>query len=434
MYKKFRYKTKLGVPHTNGKCSVMIRVTYGGDRVDMYTGISVMPKQWSENKERVKQGCNVDGSEYNVLNETLDKQEKYIEKYFNDADTRSVEASLGDLKERFNRAFKSSNKEQSNEFFYMFDKFREETANVKGWQKDRVEMFERLENKVKDFKPDIRFSDLSTSTMEAFKVYLSKTMYNDALSKHLTYFKQFITWCKKRNCQIHEEFFAYEPTLPKSKKAVRYLTLDELDTLFNLTFNGKEGIERARDIFIFQCYTALRVSDVRQLRHDNITQNDKGDYYIDILTEKDDDRLQYRLAKRAVFIYKKYKDFVYEDGLVFPVITPQKYNEHLKELGKIANLQGEWIDYEYRLNEKIVVKTPKQDLSTHTARRTFIVTALNEGVSTDIISLITSHSDVKAMKPYIKANTRGTDAVIAAIDKASKKKEKKTKTKKKSAS
>jgi len=412
----------------------MIRVTYGGDRVDMYTGISVMPKQWSENKERVKQGCNVDGSEYNVLNETLDKQEKYIEKYFNDADTRSVEASLGDLKERFNRAFKSSNKEQSNEFFYMFDKFREETANVKGWQKDRVEMFERLENKVKDFKPDIRFSDLSTSTMEAFKVYLSKTMYNDALSKHLTYFKQFITWCKKRNCQIHEEFFAYEPTLPKSKKAVRYLTLDELDTLFNLTFNGKEGIERARDIFIFQCYTALRVSDVRQLRHDNITQNDKGDYYIDILTEKDDDRLQYRLAKRAVFIYKKYKDFVYEDGLVFPVITPQKYNEHLKELGKIANLQGEWIDYEYRLNEKIVVKTPKQDLSTHTARRTFIVTALNEGVSTDIISLITSHSDVKAMKPYIKANTRGTDAVIAAIDKASKKKEKKTKTKKKSAS
>lgn len=434
MYRKFRYKTKLGVSNTSGRCSVIIRVTRGGERIDLYTGITVLPKQWNENKERVKQGCNVDGSEYNVLNETLDKQEKYIEKYFNDADTRSVEASLGDLKERFNRAFKSSNKEQSNEFFYMFDKFREETANVKGWQKDRVEMFERLENKVKDFKPDIRFSDLSTSTMEAFKVYLSKTMYNDALSKHLTYFKQFITWCKKRNCQIHEEFFAYEPTLPKSKKAVRYLTLDELDTLFNLTFNGKEGIERARDIFIFQCYTALRVSDVRQLRHDNITQNDKGDYYIDILTEKDDDRLQYRLAKRAVFIYKKYKDFVYEDGLVFPVITPQKYNEHLKELGKIANLQGEWIDYEYRLNEKIVVKTPKQDLSTHTARRTFIVTALNEGVSTDIISLITSHSDVKAMKPYIKANTRGTDAVIAAIDKASKKKEKKTKTKKKSAS
>lgn len=400
----------------------MIRVTYGGGRVDLYTGITVLPKQWNEKKERIKQGCVVDGAEYNVLNDTLDEQEKFVRDYFNNSAIRSTAPSLNDLKERFNHAFKASSKTQSSEFFYMFDRFREETASKNGWQKDRKDMFERLERKLKDFKPDIRFSDLSITTMEAFKVYLSKTMYNDALGKHLTYFKQFISWCKKKKCQIHEEFFDYEPHLPKSKKAVRYLTLDELDRLYNLSLDGKEGLERARDIFLFQCYTALRVSDVRQLKHENITKNEEGYYIIDILTEKDDDRIHFRLPNRAVSIYTKYKDNVYENGLVFPVISPQKYNEHLKELGKVADLQGEWIDYEYRLTEKVVVKTKKRDLSTHTARRTFIVTAMNEGVSLDLIALITSHSDVKAMKPYIKANTRGTDAVIAAIDKSSTKK------------
>ena len=420
MIKKFRYNTKIGVPNTSGKCSVIIRVSFCGGRIELYTGITVLPKQWNQSRQRIKQGCRVDGYEYNVLNDLLEEQEKFVQEYFNNCASRSTEPSLHDLKDRFNHRFKSSEKEQSDEFFFMFDKFREEMSQIKGWQKDRKEMFLRLENKVRAFKPNIKFSDLNVTTMDAFKVYLSKTMYNDALDKHLAYFKQFITWCKKKNCSIHEEYFTYQPKLPKAKKDVRYLTLDELDTIYNLTFNNKDGLERARDIFIFQCYTALRVSDVNQLKHENIKE-EEGKLYIDIVTEKDDDRVHYRLASRAVSVYNKYKENVYENGLVFPVISPQKYNEHLKRLGKEANLQGEWIDYEYRLNEKIIIRTPKHELSTHTARRTFIVTAMNEGVSLDIIALITSHSDVKAMKPYIKANARGTETVIEAIDKTSQK-------------
>ena len=53
----------------------------------------------------------------------------------------------------------------------------------------------------------------------------------------------------------------------------------------------------------------------------------------------------------------------------------------------------------------------------NTARRTFIVTAMNEGVSTDLIMLITGHSDYNVMRPYIKANLKGTSSVIDALDK-----------------
>lgn len=104
---------------------------------------------------------------------------------------------------------------------------------------------------------------------------------------------------------------------------------------------------------------------------------------------------------------------------MFPVLSNQKYHDHLKELGKLAGLKGEWIDYEFKLQEKIEVRIPKEDLASHTARRTFVVTAYNEGVPLDLIMLITSHSDVKAMKPYLKGNLKGSNRVIEALNKAS---------------
>ena len=416
---KFSYHTRHTVPNSSGRCSVIIRVTYGGKRTDLYTGITVRPNQWNEQKERVKQGCTVDGYLYNVLNAKLKKQEEFVEDYFNNSELRSATTSLADLRERFRHKFRMSEEALSDEFFFQFDKFLKETAGESGWSANRKEQMKRLRDKVKEFKPDIKFADLSTETMDSFKVFLSKTMWNDALMKHLQYFKQFVTWASKRGFKVHEEYFAYEPKLPKAKKEVRYLTLDELDTICGLTFPGREGLERSRDIFIFSCYTALRVSDICQLKRENITIDERGDYYIDLLTEKDDDRVHFKLAKRAVGIYRKYEKNVYENNLAFPVISPPKYNEHLRELGKAADLKGEWIDYEYRLNEKIVVKVPKRDLSSHTARRTFIVTAINEGVDPALIALITSHSDLKSMAPYIRMNTKGSNKVIAALDRAS---------------
>lgn len=72
-------------------------------------------------------------------------------------------------------------------------------------------------------------------------------------------------------------------------------------------------------------------------------------------------------------------------------------------------MQGEWIDYQYKLDKVEDVKIPKSDLTSHTARRTFVVTALNEGIEEgielDLIAQITSHSDVEVMRPYI-ASTR----------------------------
>lgn len=426
---KFKIQTGLTVPNSSNACSVRIRVSFQSKRVDLYTGIMLLPKQWNEDKQRVKQGCNVNGYEYNVLNDTIEKQEKFVRDYFNLSATREVQPSLEDLKNRFNKKFKATSEKQTEEFFYAFEQFRKQQEQARAWKQDMIDVFARLEEKVKAFKPDMKFSDLSIPTMNSFMEDLSKTMYNDALIKHLSYFKQFVTWCQKRHYPIHEDYFTFEPRLQKAKKAVRFLTVEELNKIWELDLSKDFQLDRTRDFFVFQCYTALRYSDIAQLRHDNIYKKG-GNYYIELLTEKDEDRIGFKLASRAEEIYHKYEHMVLEGRKVFPVLSNQKYNDRLKELGKEAELKGEWVDYEFRLAEKIEVKTPKADLSTHTARRTFVVMAYNEGIPLEQIAMITSHSDVSKMKPYYTVLTKSTDKVIDAIDRVGEKKPKKKANKK----
>ena len=396
---KLRTNTTLSKIRKDGRASIIIRATYNG-RVDLYSGYNIKPSLWNVSRQRVKQGAKVDGILYNIINSSLDNMEDFCIEYVNATLARGEVPSAEELKLQFNYKYKLGKKDKSNEFYYLFDKFIEERKESKGWGQDMIDVFNRLKLKWQTYRPQMTFDLLSVSTMDGFKVELAKTMYNDAIEKHLSYFKQFVNWARDKNYRINPEYFSYKPKLPKAKKAVRYLTLEELNTIYTLDLSHNEALDKVRDIFVFQCYTALRYSDVAQLKRENIKVGEDGNYEIDILTEKDDDRISFRLPQRAVAIYKK-------------------YNEHLKELGEVADLKGEWVDYEYRLNEKIVIRIPKKDLTSHTARRTFVVSALNEGVSAELISAITSHSVIASMKPYIKANKRGTNIVIDAINKVS---------------
>ncbi len=397
--------------------TLRIRVTHGSMRIDLRTRIKIDPKLWDKWKQKVKQGYHLNGESYNDVNSAITTYIQYVNDYFYECELTKRDPVLSDLRNKFNYTFKRTNKQRSSEFFLLFDEFITEQSGVKGWGKDMIDVYTRLRDKLKRFNPELTFLSLNTKTLEAFKVYLSENMYNDALKKNLAYLKSFVKWAKKKHYTVCEDFDNYKPKLPKSHIEVKYLSLEELDCIYNLKLEEGSALDQTRDFFIFQCYTALRYSDLKQLRPKNITKLDDGTYILRLLTEKDDDDVSYPLAKRAVEIYEKYSKHVYDGGRLFPILSNQKYNDHLKELGKAAGLKGEWIDYEYRLQEKIAVHTPKCDLSTHTARRTFIVTALNEGVSTNLIMLITSHSDYKAMTPYIKATMKGAGKVINALDK-----------------
>jgi site-specific recombinase XerD len=253
--------------------------------------------------------------------------------------------------------------------------------------------------------------------MNDYLKFLARTMLNEKIDKNLEKVREFLKWAKLKKYPVNDDFFLYKPKLPSSHKEVRYLTTTEVSHLLELDLNNRIALEQTRDFFVFQCFTGLRYSDLQKLKRTNIIQEGE-EYCLDILTKKDKDRIHYKLPKNAVSIYLKYAEFEYDDNALFPVLSNQKYNEHLKELGEIAGIEGEYVDYQCRLSEIEEVRSLRRDMQSHDARRTFVVMALNMGIDLNTIALLTSHSDLKAMRPYVQLNDKGKDKVIDAINAA----------------
>jgi len=161
---------------------------------------------------------------------------------------------------------------------------------------------------------------------------------------------------------------------------------------------SKKYLEQVRDVFCFCCFTGLRYSDVLNLKRSNIK-----DDYIEITTIKTNDPLQIDLNTYSRTILEKYNDFPFADDKCLPVISNQKMNKYLKELGQIAKMNESELVVYYKGNERIEETFQKwQLLSTHAGRKTFVSNALFLNIPAEVIMSWTGHKDHKVMENYYK--------------------------------
>ena len=420
---KYGIHKRRTTPRKNGFSSIIFNVQYRNKTYRLFSGISVLDSQWNEKKECVKQGIRVNGVPYTELNKRLNDEEQFVIDYFGECIIKHKEPVFSELKDRFNGKFNNRDSKGGEEFYYYFEKYIETQSKSRAWNKSMIDKHKRIAKGLQKNHPHLKFSDLSVTMMqrilEDWTVGLDgEGTYNDYISATLSCFRSFVKWAKSKNCIINEEFFSFNPKLRCAIIEPRYLTVSEVKQISDIDLSDSASLIGVRDFFLFQCGTALRYSDLRGLKKDDITLHDDGKYYINMVTQKNKKRIRFPLTQIALDIYLKYKDIPYPNNVLFPVISNQKYNKHLKELGERAGLKGEWIDHQWRLDKEIIVSHPKKDLGTHVARRTFISTAINEGVSPELIALITSHSSLKEMAPYIGLSTTGAIRVTDAFDDA----------------
>ena len=161
-------------------------------------------------------------------------------------------------------------------------------------------------------------------------------------------------------------------TIDRKSKEVQYLTNDEVEIIRNKQMNDR--LERIKDLFLFQCYTALSYSDMAQITKDDI-QQEQGMYYIRKARQKTKVVFFTVLSNEAMNILKKY-------DYVLPLLSNQKYNSYLKEIGAMCNLSKE--------------------LHSHLARHTCATRLLNEGIPMEIVAKVLGHTTTKMTQHYAK--------------------------------
>ena len=208
-------------------------------------------------------------------------------------------------------------------------------------------------------------------------------MRNSTIGKQLSFLKWFLRWSFKQGMHSNNAYDTFKPKPKDTQKKIIFLTWEELNRLREFKIPPtKQALERVRDIFLFQCFTGLRYSDVFNLRRSDI----KGDH-IEVTTVKTSDSLIIELNDHSRAILEKYKDVKFENDKALPVITNQKMNDYLKELAELAEINEPVRQTYYKGNERIDEVTPKYALlGTHAGRRTFIGNALALGIPPQVVT------------------------------------------------
>lgn len=386
---------------------IRMRVNFASKRIEFTTGYRIDAAKWDTDKQRVRNGCtNKLKQSASEINASLLGYYTEVQEIFKKFEVEEIMPTPEQIKEAFSVLHKpieeeiKPRKSTPNAFYKVFDEFVSDCGRQNDWTDSTYEKFAAVKNHLMNFRDGLTFDFFDEKGLNDYVTYLRdvKEMRNSTIGKQLSFLKWFLRWAFKKGLHQNNDYDSYKPKLKSTQKKIIFLTWEELNKLREFEIPAaKQALDRVRDVFLFQCFTGLRYSDVFNLR-----KSDIKDDHIEVTTVKTSDSLIIELNNHSKAILDKYKDVAFEDDKVLPVITNQKMNDYLKELAELAGIDEPVRQTYYRGNERIDEVTPKYALlGTHAGRRTFICNALALGIPPQVVMKWTGHSDYKAMKPYI---------------------------------
>jgi len=155
-------------------------------------------------------------------------------------------------------------------------------------------------------------------------------------------------------------------------------------------------LKRAKDIFVFGCTVALRVSDLMNLQKKHIVYTDK-EIYLNLFTQKTGTEVKIPLPEYAVEIVKRYK--IKAGKYILPRLSVCNLNIQIKKLIDKAGWNYPLIKVISKQGKLTEIKNSNgkgwcfhQHITAHTMRRTAITTLLIMGVPELIVRKISGHA------------------------------------------
>lgn len=402
---KYHAQFLLDKEKDNSTAKIRFRIKWENNIVAFNLGHRVEIDKWSTETQRCKTNTTHGDKKISasIINKKISEYESACERVFRKFELDKIVPDSKSFRNAFNLIIGKVEKQvvvEIKSFFELFDQFTKDESRLNQWTISTEAKLRSIRKHLLNFNPQITFEDFTESGLLDYQLYLQKKLKfkNSTILKNFSFLKWFLRWALRKGFHKNNSFELFNPKLKLVRKKIIFLTQDELKDLKQCSIPAeKQYLERVRDIFLFQCYTGLRYSDVENLKKTDIKEN-----FIEITTVKTSDNLTIELNNHSKAIILKYEDKIYKYNKAFPVITNQKMNEYLKELAEIAEIDEPIRETYYKGNERIDEVTPKHALlSSHAGRRTFICNALALGIPPQVVMKWTGHSDYKAMKPYI---------------------------------
>ncbi len=196
-----------------------------------------------------------------------------------------------------------------------------------------------------------------------------------------------------------------------------FLEIDEIRKIQNLKLRLQSPLYDAREVFLFECYTGIRISDILTLKWKNV-MNEK----ISIRMRKTEKPLVVPMNDYIKTVLNKRRFVVENNG---GQITSEKY------VFNILKIDVDEVNAQDTLNaissattiinkklKKIAAKVGiEKNLSTHVGRHSYATALLTSDIPLPVIKEMLGHSDIKVTQIYAKVVDSKKDEVVNCLNK-----------------
>lgn len=360
----------------DGTTSIEVVLTVNGERCAFSTGKKVKSCNWDKNKQQVK-GKDEEAQSLNnylkaIKAKLYQKEAELLDRGF------IITADL--LRDAYFDKVESI-KERS--LFEVFEEHNQEQEKLIGNGVSKATHWvsvytirllrEFVQQKYK--REDLYLRELNLNFIQSFHSFLriDKGMAQNSSTKHLKLLKKII------NLSVANSYMAFNPfsTYKVEREPVEIDFLDEEELRKMINFDTPlPRLERAKDMFLFGCFTGLSYIDIKTLTPEHFEKDSAGRIWIKKRRVKTGVLSRIPLLPIAKLILDKYKG----GEKLLPIQDPADINKYLKD---IAILCG--------INKRICF---------HTARHTHATMMLTLGVDLYTVSKLLGHTNIQTTQIY----------------------------------
>jgi integrase len=382
---------------------IYLQFTYSkGKLLRYYTGVTVPKEFWDKDKERAKVDRKFsDHAEINAQLNRIETEAAQIalRSQYNKSDLtnevfkKELDTFLG----------KSEVRDDSPNFFRYFKSFIEERAANPNYSKSSIKVYGSAFNHLKAYadtvlRRDLSFADFNHNFFSAFSNHLfGKDYGNNYVHKLTSTLTTILKEADRREVSPDLKVRSGWLVATREEPPAIYLTEDELTVLLNVDLSDNARLCRVRDLFLIGCHTGLRFSDFTKIKPGNFKKQADGKEYIEMMTQKTGAKVTIPLKAEVRQLFARYAN------QAPAAISNQKFNDYLKEVGKLAGLNEATMLTRFRNGQRIDQTCPKYELmTTHTARRSFATNAYKAAVPVKYIMTVTGHKTEKEFYKYVR--------------------------------
>ncbi|WP_291069264.1 MULTISPECIES: phage integrase SAM-like domain-containing protein [unclassified Empedobacter] len=252
---------------------------------------------------------------------------------------------------------------------------------------------------------DIKLRDIDLNIFDKF-VYFQESQQklgSGTIDTNINKLKAILRFAMQKKIEVSQDFIHGTFTYSPEDSISIYLNENDIDKILKTNFPCGSYMDNAKDWFIIQLFSALRISDLFQLNSDHFQKE-----FIELTTVKTKKEI-------VIPIFNPIRKILVKNRGKLPrKISDVKYNEYIKLICKEAGIDeivrgsksiiiGKGKNKKKR---KIVDDYPKWELVTsHTCRRSFLTNASQHaGVTLVDLLAISGHTNTTMLERYIKTS------------------------------